>query len=178
MHHAGLLIFAVIFLTFLFGSAHLLVNQIIFPSEFEKLINRKPFKSFIQKGFFVCNGYLKGNVHDYEVLLGYFMDENKFCRKLHANIVFKPERNGKFLTETEIESINKKYAHHDFFSWSYNSLDVEWEFDGLPPNFDEIWDNIKDGISILKEEQLQPSTLADSYNVEKEIWDALLDTAQ
>lgn len=173
MHHAGLLIFLVIGLTILFGSANMFLDKYFLPADFEKLVEKRPFRSFIKNGFCVANGYLSGSVDGYQVLLGYQIKKEQTLRKLFVNIVFKPNTFGHYMTEEELQKLNVQY-HKDNFSWSINSLDFEFEFDGLPPRFDHILEEIKVGISVLKNEGFEPSTLADSYNVEKEIWNAIL----
>ena len=64
MNHAGLLIFLVIGLSALLGLANHLTDKYFMPAEFEKLVERRPFKQFIERGFCVANGYLNGTVHD------------------------------------------------------------------------------------------------------------------
>ncbi len=176
MNHAGLLFFLVIGLTLLVGTAKVIVDQFLFPSEFDKLVQRKPFRDFINHGFVVGNGYLNGQVKDFQVLLGYNVDEVRDVRKLYANIVFKPKLSGHFMTEVELDAFNKKYATTPF-EWSINSLDLEFNFDGPPPRTAYILEEIEEGINILKKEGFEPSTLADSYKIEKEIWDALLENS-
>ncbi len=173
MTHAGMLIFLVVGLTFLLGTAHLFLDKFFFPAEFEKLVEKKPFRNFISRGFCVANGYLNGKLDDYQVLLGYNIDANRNIRKLFANIVFKPKISGQFMTEDQLDLLNAKYAAKEL-SWSINSLDIEFNFEGKPPRFELILAEIEEGIAILKKEGFAPSTLADSYQVEKEIWDALL----
>jgi hypothetical protein len=117
-------------------------------------MKKSPFKEFLELGFTEGKESIVGKIEGYTITVTYLWIGYSGKPSIDMRIFFNPIKNNSIIPKYYFKELSEKYKRD--FLWNINGISYEWEFNFFPTKFSIIMNKIKDGLAILKKENLGP----------------------